>query len=235
MLKYYSTSEAAQADLDDLRSCCPESYQLKAKAYKRMAAEMTQEAEEKDSRPKEMLAHKYELLASIAEHQGMHKFLVLLDLKTDKLLDIGPILVPNGYSGKLEERWSVQHLREDRWHVPYAAKRPGTLSRYGYREAWVLLPASVGTQNMDKTKHFSVSSLHIFKIKDEVLPTLGLPDLVIDRYRHRFGTVFNEREQEQVFRHYLDDAEQLMALSAPTPTPVERQRSTVPALDWARP
>lgn len=226
-MKFYPTRDAAQTELAKLKLTCPEGFKLKARAYRAKAEDLAQEGLEQDSWAKEVLARKYALLADLAECQGLHEFMVLADLNEDKLLDIAPVEVPNGYSGKLEERWSVRHLRSDRWYVPYGSKRPHTLSRYGYREAWILLPASVGTHTLEQNKHFSSSSLHAYKIKDETLPTLGLPTEVIERYKLKFGTFFTGKEQKSVFKQYLSEDEALEALSASTPLLPSEQQPTI--------
>ena len=217
MIQSYYTHEAALVELAKLVESCPEGFKLKARAYRAKAADLTDESLSEDSWGKEVLARKYELLADLADHQGMHEFMVLASLKEDTLIDIAPVEVPNGYSGKLEERWSVQHLRVDRWYVPYASKRPHTLTRYGYKEVWVLLPASVGTHTLDQTKHFSSKSLHIYKIRDDALGSLGLSTELIERYKQKFGTFFTEREQDNVFKKYLSKDEQLEALASMPP------------------
>jgi len=207
--KFYPTQAAAQAELAMMAKSCPLGFQLRARAYRAKATLLADEALEQDSWAKEMMARKYELLADLADHQGLHKFMVLADLKEDKLIDISPVEVPSGYSGKLEERWCVNHLRNDRWYVPYGTKRPQTLARYGYREVWVLLPAIVGTHSTEQGKH---SALHSFKVKEAVVSTLDLPTELIERYKQRFSTFFTKQEQEAVFKHFLNKSEQALAL-----------------------
>jgi len=229
-MKFYHTLENTQAELAELKLSCPEGFRLKAHAYRANSADLLKKALEQDSWAEEVLARKYELLAELAEHQGLHEFVVLIDLKENKLLDIAPVDVPNGYSGKFEERWDVRHLRSDRWYVPYKSKRVNTLSRYGYREAWIILPASVGTHSLAQTKHFSSSSLHIYKIRDDVLDSLGLQAGLIERYKHKFGTFFTEKEQENVFKRYLSENEQHEALASIPPLLVEQHQSASLAL-----
>jgi hypothetical protein len=162
----------------------------------------------------EGLSMKYKMLSALARSQGMHAFRVLADVETSKIIAVGPVPVVNGYSGRTDYKWRVDHVpRGDRQvkqlYVPYAPKRPSTLMKYGFKEVWAVLPGTVGTKaaSFNEAKHYAAGASHVYKIKDQALYDLQLDERVIDQYKQGFGKVFTSVEQDHVLRSHLTRAE----------------------------
>lgn len=224
-MRFYDTSDEAGVELRRLADTCPEPFKLKAKAFDAMSQECADAAAEaaweSDGRESvsawanEGLSKKYKMLADIARHQGSHSFRVLVNVETDKITTIGPVPVVNSFSGKTDYKWKVDHTGRDRAYIPYAPKRPSTLLKHGFREAWVILPATVGTEanSFNKTKHYSAGASHVYKIKTQTLYDLQLSEDVIKQYNDGFGIVFTPKEQDHVLRKQLSEAELSIALT----------------------
>lgn len=248
VLTFYPTLDEAQVALNEIIAGLAKlnsSYALIAKAFEQEAATALVDAEEKIHRDSfsmsawasETLAEKYTMLAKLASSRNVYMHRVLARLDSDEIVELAPEPLQK-FSGKIKYKWPVSHVTSEHAYVAHDPKRPSTLSRYGFREAWLLLETTVASRSKDdKAWRASASSRHVYRISDAELPRLqaehGLRDDSIKRYEEMFGTTFSEREQQEIMTRYYRGIDLARALDpnaylqAETTTPVTRSSSSL--------